>query len=303
VFQSSWLWSLLIDKSWVFSTETPSSEVEGQALYSPGSSSSAQLLSGYSWSITYGDGSSSSGDVYDDVVSVGGVSFASQAVESAQQVSSQFSSDTASSGLLGLAFSSINTISPTSQNTFFDNVKSSLASPLFTANLLKGEPGTYDFGYIDSSKYTGSISYTPVNTANGFWEFTGSGYAVGSGSFQSLQIDAIADTGTTLLLVPDAVVSAYYAKVSGAKYDSSQGGYTFPCKSTLPSFTFGVGSYRGVIPGSYMNYSPVTSTTCFGGIQSDSGIGFSIYGDILLKAQFVVFDGGNTRLGFANKPT
>lgn len=261
------------------------------------------MLSGYSWSISYGDGSSSSGDVYDDVVSVGGVSYANQAVESAQQVSSEFTSDSASSGLLGLAFSSINTVTPTQQNTFFDNVKSSLASPVFTADLKKGTPGTYDFGYIDSSKHTGSITYTPVNTANGFWEFTGSGYAVGTGSFKKLSIDAIADTGTTLLLVPDSVVSAYYAKVSGATYDNSQGGYVFPCSATLPSFTFGVGSYRGVIPGSYINYAPVSSTQCYGGIQSDDGIGFSIYGDILLKAQFVVFDGGNTRLGFANKPT
>lgn len=261
------------------------------------------MLSGQSWSITYGDGSSSSGDVYTDVVSVGGVSYPKQAVESAEAVSSEFSQDSANSGLLGLAFSSINTVTPTEQNTFFANVMSSLASPVFTADLKKGTPGTYDFGFIDSSKYTGSISYTSVNTANGFWEFTGSGYAVGSGSFKSLSIDAIADTGTTLLLLPDSVVSAYYKQVKGAKNSNSQGGYIFPCSATLPDFTFGVGSYRGVIPGSYMNYSPATGSDCYGGIQSDDGIGFSIYGDILLKAQFVVFDGGNNSLGFANKPT
>lgn len=260
-------------------------------------------MSGYSWSISYGDGSSSNGDVYEDVVSVGGVFYPNQAVESAQQVSSEFSSDSSTSGLLGLAFSSINTVSPIQQNTFFDNMKGSLASPLFTADLKKGTPGTYDFGFIDSSKYTGSIAYTSVNTANGFWEFKGSGYAVGSGAFKKLSIDAIADTGTTLLLVPDSVVSAYYAKVSGARYDSNQGGYIFPCSANLPSFTFGVGSYRGVIPGSYINYAPATGSLCFGGIQSNDGIGFSIYGDILLKAQFVVFDAGNTRLGFANKST
>jgi Eukaryotic aspartyl protease len=51
--------------------------------------------------------------------------------------------------------------------------------------------GTYDFGTIDSSKYTGSITYTNVNTANGFWEFTGSGYAVGTGAFHSSSIDAM----------------------------------------------------------------------------------------------------------------
>ena len=159
-----------------------------------------------------------------------------------------------------------------------------------------------------------------INNANGFWEFTGAGYAVGSGAFKSSSIDTIADTGTTLLLMDDSIVSAYYAGVSGASYDSSQGGYTFPCSATLPSFTLGIGSYKSVIPGTYMNYSPATGSckssalplptitsltstllACFGGLQSNTGIGFSIYGDIWLKSQFVVFDSGNTQLGVAPK--
>lgn len=294
-------WNATKSFSWVFSSETPKASVNGQTLYDPSSSSTSELVSGATWSITYGDGSSSSGDVYYDVVSVGGVSYASQAVESAKKVSSGFTSDSASSGLLGLAFSSINTVSPTSQKTFFDNVKSSLASPVFTADLKYHDAGTYDFGFIDSAKYTGSISYATAITDNGFWEITGSGYAVGSGSFVTSSIDAIADTGTTLLLIPQSIVAAYYAKVSGAKYSSSEGGYVFPCSATLPSFTFGVGSYRGTIPGTYINYAAVSSTSCYGGIQSDEGIGFSIFGDILLKAQFVVFDGGSNSVGFAAK--
>jgi aspergillopepsin I len=99
-----------------------------------------------------------------------------------------------------------------------------------------------------------------VNKANGFWEFTGAGYAVGSDAFVTSPIDAIADTGTTLLLMDNSVVSAYYAQVSGAAYDSTQGGYTFPCSATLPSFTLGIGSYKAVIPGTYMNYAPATGS-------------------------------------------
>jgi hypothetical protein len=119
-----------------------------------------------------------------------------------------------------------------------------------------------------------------------------------------LTIDAIADTGSALLLLPDAVVLAYWTAVAGAVNDTSNGGYVFPCNATLPDFIFGIDEYRGRVPGRYLNFTTVddTGTTCFGGLQSSGRIGFSIFGDILLKSQFVVFDAGNSRLGWAPKP-
>ncbi|KAI0803466.1 secreted aspartic proteinase precursor [Xylaria sp. FL0064] len=287
---------------WVFSTDTSSRYVNGQTQYSPSKSSTSAKLSGAKWSISYGDGSSSSGIVYTDVVNIGGLSVSKQAVESAQTVSSSFTSESDLDGLLGLAFSTLNTVTPTQQKTWFDNIKSSLDSPLFAVDFKAGGvPGTYDFGFLDSSKYTGSITYASVSTRQGFWEFTASGYAVGSGSFKSSSIDGIADTGTTLLYLPSTIVSAYYAQVSGAKNNAQAGGYVFPCSAALPDFTFGVGSARITIPGDYINYAPYSGSTCFGGIQSSSGIGINIFGDVALKAAYVVFDSTGPRLGWASK--
>ena len=229
-------------------------------------------------------------------VTIGGITV-SQTVQF-QPNSGQFQTDTTSDGILGLAFSS-----GSSPKTFFENAAPSLAQSLFTVNLKKAAPGTLTFGTIDTTQYTGAITYVSINTANGWWEITSNGYAIGSGAFVSASIDALIDTGTTLLYLPTTIVSAYYAKVAGSKYDSTQGGYTFPCSATLPSIALGIGSYRAVAPGNYLNYAPVSSTTCFGGVQRNTGIGFSIFGTVFLKSQFVVFKGpGCPVVGFAAKP-
>lgn len=124
---------------WVFSTETPSNQVKGQTLWNPAKSTSAKKLQGYTWKISYADKSGSSGDVYQDVVSIGGLTVKNQAVESAQQVSAQFTnSPPKSSGLLGLGFDNINRVKPQSQKTWFSNIKSILKAPLFTSYLKAG---------------------------------------------------------------------------------------------------------------------------------------------------------------------
>ncbi|KAJ4394781.1 hypothetical protein N0V93_004001 [Gnomoniopsis smithogilvyi] len=391
------------------------SGTSGHTTYDSSSSSTATKMSSASWSISYGDGSSSSGDVYTDTVTIGNLTFAKQAVEVATTVSSEFTEDTDISGLVGLAQSSINTVTPTAQNTWFDNIKSSLASPLFTADLKHDTKGSYNFGYIDAAAHTGTIYYADLVTSGefgGFWTFVASGYTVGtstssssgssssssagsattaasssptgagssstgggssstgsgssstggeSGGFggfggfggdsssdsgstlrlrprprprlfanawgfkekksngmptrttpekrtvtrRATAITGIADTGTTLLMLPDTVVSDYYAQVSGAQDSTEEGGYVFSCDATLPDFSFNVGEGEITIPGDYINFQPIStgSSTCYGGIQSDSGIGMAIFGDIALKAALVVFDSGNSRLGWAAKDT
>lgn len=124
---------------WVYSSNTPSSDVKGQTVYDPDESDTSMKLSGASWSISYGDGSSSKGDVYNDNVTIGGLSVYPMAVEAATDVSAEFTSDTDIDGLLGLAFSKLNTVSPTKQKTFFEAAKDQLDSYLFTVDLRAGE--------------------------------------------------------------------------------------------------------------------------------------------------------------------
>ncbi|KOS21874.1 Endothiapepsin [Escovopsis weberi] len=288
---------------WVFSSETPKAQAAGHKIWNIGQSKTAKELSGYSWSILYGDHSSSSGNVYTDSVTVGGFTVKTQAVESATKVSAQFTEDTSNSGLLGLAFDVDNTVKPVRQKTWFSNAQSSLKAPLFTANLKHQADGTYNFGFIDSSEFRGPINYVPVDNSQGFWGFTASGYSVNGKHISNSSISGIADTGTTLLLLPDSIVSSYYSRVGSAKLNDQLGGYVFSCSERLPDFSFGVGSGSITIAGELMNYAPADSayTLCFGGLQSSSDIGINIFGDIALKAAVVVFDAGNHRLGWAQK--
>jgi len=103
------------------------------------------------------------------------------------------------------------------------------------------------------------------------------------------------------LFLDDSVVITYYSQVESARYDYTQGGYTFACNTTLPDITFSINGYDAVVPGKLMNFTPidVKGTMCFGGLQSSDGFGINIFGDPLLKSQFVVFDTNGPRMGFA----
>ncbi|KAK0625886.1 aspartic peptidase domain-containing protein [Immersiella caudata] len=289
---------------WVFSSHLPTAQIRGQTLYRPPLSTSAQLLVNHTWSIRYGDGSNSAGNVYTDNFTVGGLTVDSQAVETATQVSTQFTRETELDGLLGLGFGTLNTVLPKRQATWFENIKAKLEKPLFAVDFKHKAEGSYDFGFIDPAKHTGNFSWTAIDPNPGYWLWASPGYSVASQPWVASSIIGIADTGTTLLYLPTTVVNAYYSAIPGASNSRTYGGYVFPCNTNPPPFTFGVGSERFSIPGKFINYGPAAlgATTCFGGIQSSAQVGINIWGGTALKAAFVVFEAGDRpRMGFANK--
>jgi hypothetical protein len=168
--------------------------------------------------------------------------------------------------------------------------------------------GNYNFGFIDQTEFTGDLNFIDVNTTNGFWQFEADGFMIGSGAnanMVNMPHQAIADTGTTLLLLPPDMARAYYAAVPSATNNTRAGGFTFNCNERLPDLTLAIGDYMAVVPGELINFAPVSTGLCFGGIQSQSVLPFAIYGDVFFKSQFVVFQGNQqtgARLGFAEKP-
>lgn len=195
-----------------------------------------------------------------DTVQIGNIAVVGQAVELPNIVSSQFSGDTNSDGIVGLGFSKFgNSIRPSPMPTFFENAAPKLEGNVFTANLKAGIPGHYEFGTIDGSAYQAPLTYTAVDSSGGLWQFDLSQYAVAGDTYGGVISPAIADTGSSLLMLDPAIVTDYYAQVPTSTDDVQ--GKIFPCDTALPDFSFGIGSTVVTIPGNLLNYSSVPGTS------------------------------------------
>lgn len=243
---------------WVFSTLLPPFARAGHQVYDPARSASSRVLPNANFSIYYGDGTSASGVVVLDTVNVGGAYVRNQAVQMANWVSATFVQDKSLSGLLGLAFSKLNTVKPVRQATFFENVMPSLAQPLFTADLPHDAVGAFEFGYIDTNKFVGPLTWVQADTAMGFWQVSTSFFRVGDVETQHAPGQAIIDTGTTLMLVSQELVDGYYQHVPDAHRSPVYGGIVFPCNTTLPDLWLDVGGvHMARVRGSDINFGPL----------------------------------------------
>ena len=239
--------------------------------------------------------------MFRSAVNIGGVTATKQIVECATEVARSFVEDTASNGLVGLAFSKLNTVQPQKERTFLDTVQDDLALPVLTANLRRGTDGFYEFGKIDATAFKGQLATVEVDSSKGFWQFESSRFRIGDGPEQvNSGAQAIADTGTTLMLVDDAVARAYYAQVNGARLDRTQGLFTFPCDAELPDFHVALGpEHFATIPGQDINFDQINQGRCAGGLQSSQGSGLQIYGLTFFKSQFTVFNIRDKTISFA----
>lgn len=304
-----WVWS-----SSLSAHTRAQGKAAGHHIFDPASSKTWKDAKGSSWKIQYGDNSSASGSVGKDTVKIGGITFSQQTVETASQLSSQFVNGPGD-GLLGLAFSSINTVTPTPAHTPID----SLPKPIFTAYLGswrdtneadKGE-SFYTFGSIDAATVGNKkICYTPVDDSQGFWQFDSPSLIINgqktaiAGTDGASKNTAIADTGTTLALLDDASVSAIYKAIPNSRYDSANQGYVFPSNLTeeqLPVIELAVGNDYIVFQKEDLGFADAGNGMVYGSIQSRGNMPMSIFGDAVLKAVYAIFDQGNRKFGFVQR--
>ena len=136
-----------------------------------------------------------------------------------------------------------------------------------TAALKSGGAGSYEFGTIDTTKFTGQLTNVSVDSSNGFWQFDSASFAVGNGQVQQITQapTAIMDTGTTLMLVSPEVAKAYYSQVEGAQESNQAGGFIFPCNETLPTLSIAVGDQNmATVPPNVLSFSEAGTDTTTG---------------------------------------
>ncbi|KAI1497105.1 aspartic endopeptidase [Biscogniauxia marginata] len=322
--------------TWVRSASQSSSSQSGHNVFNPKKSNTFKELTGKTWKIQYGDGSTASGNCGADTLIVGGLSIHNQTIELATKMSKEFEQGTGD-GLLGLAWSKINTVKdagePDPQATPVENMIKQEDIPkeaeLFTSCFYSTrDAGTddaspkesfYTFGYIDQDlvKQSGEdIHWVDVDNSEGFWSFPSAsasinGQAVAAtaaesaGSGSSSDNTAIADTGTTLALLSDTVVDALYKAIPGAKYDYSNQGYIFPVSTAaadLPEFRVAVGDKEFLIQKEDLAFAPTDDGKhWYGGVQSRGTLTFDILGDTFLKSCYCIWDQGNKRFGVVPK--
>jgi len=186
---------------------------------------------GTAFSIQYGTGAAE-GFLSIDNMSIGGTTVTSQTFAEVTSepgitfLAAQFD------GILGLGFDSISVdhVTPVWYNLVSQNL---VSSPVFAfwlnrdPNAPDGQGGELSLGGVDPNHYTGTFTYVPL-TEESYWEFSMDSLAIGPTVFCT-NCKTIADSGTSLLAGPTAIVSQIQAAIGAT------GIFTGECDAIIQS--------------------------------------------------------------------
>ena len=250
------------------------SNCDGHKLYNPNSSSTATNV-GKTFTITFGDGTSVSGNQYTDTVGManGNLSATTQHVGAATVYSDGFNiSSFSPDGLMGMGFEQISTFpaNPVFQTLVNQNA---VSEPMFSFKITAGDSELF-LGGMNNAKFTGSVTSVNV-TQVGFWQVNMDSVNVDGNAVIS-NIDSVIDTGTTLIVGDPDSVGQFYAAIPGSANASDtvgSGFFTFPCDSA-PDVSLSFGGKGFTISPDLFNLGMVSagSSDCVGGIASTSGM-------------------------------
>jgi hypothetical protein len=303
------------------------------------------VLSDQVFSTGYADGSHLTGYMGTEKVTLGNITVQKQPI--AVIDSAKFITDGVTSGLTGLGFPSITNAYPKEGTTlpvkasnrpphirynplFTSMHKNGLVKPFFSIAVPRPKEGLGALGLGGlpggSIKHTGkfakaSFEYLNFNSATPpksdapapeykFYAVSASGFKLDgkTSPIETMKTQMVVDTGSTLTMLPEPVVKAYYEAWTGQKpkKDWLTQQYLFTCGSAQPP-KFGVTFNGQTIWFDGADVVLVASgNLCTGSIQPvpSSGKGsnsLSILGVAFMKNVVAVFDVGAAEMRFANR--
>ncbi|KIK65519.1 hypothetical protein GYMLUDRAFT_94161 [Collybiopsis luxurians FD-317 M1] len=275
------------------------STCEGHTIYDTTASSTA-VDQNQQESLSFGDGSLVNVEVFEDTVTVAGLTATSQAVGAAIQYSPGFeANDFPPDGLMGMAFPQISVFQA---NPVFQTLSAQGAVTASEFGVKLASAGSELFlGGVDIDLFQGDFTNSPV-TQVGFWQIDLQSVNV-NGAAAATDLSAVVDTGTTLVLGDSDNVAAVYAAIPGSADASSTVGagfFTVPCDS-IPTVSLTFGGTAFTISADTFNLGMVSagSSDCVGGIAAADLGDFWVAGDVFLQNVYTSFDVGNTQVGFA----
>ena len=166
----------------------------------------------------------------------------------------------------------------------------------------KKHDGEIIFGGVDNSHYKGKITWVDLSRL-GYWQFEMDTVTVSSNdSLVSVAREAIADSGTSLIVGPPEDISKIKSQM--VFEENEYGDSTVDCSkiSSLPDVTFMISGNRFTLePRDYiLEYTEAGQTECILAFQEiEMQKPLWILGDVFMRKYYTVFDSGNKRLGFA----
>ncbi|PFH52760.1 hypothetical protein AMATHDRAFT_1807 [Amanita thiersii Skay4041] len=284
---------------WVPSTKCTSIACFLHAKYDS-SLSSTYRANGSEFSIRYGSGSME-GFVSNDVMTIGDLKIDDQDFAEAVKEPGLAFAFGKFDGILGLAYDtiSVNHITP----PFFNMINQGLLDePVFSFRLGSSEAdgGEAVFGGIDSSAYSGDITYVPVRR-KAYWEVELEKIAFGDEELELENTGAAIDTGTSLIALPSDMAEMLNTQIGAKK--SWTGQYQVDCAKVpqLPDLSFYFGGKPYTLKGTdYILEVQGTCISAFMGLDINLPWGsLWIIGDVFLRRYFTVYDLGKNAVGFA----
>lgn len=264
---------------------------------------------GNPWNITFGTGSAS-GVTGIDNVKIGGFTAENQIFGLADNLSKDFV-DIESDGILGLAFDSLNTMDNHAPTLISTLIKQNKINPLFSFHLSRvsnfNDQGTLTLGGVDNSKFKGKITFnrvinTPIVNTTAFWLINVDDASVNKKSLSFKGRNAIIDTGTSTIILPDNDAAQFHSQIPGATLDPNSGMFIIPCNTTsVVAFKFGGVDFE-INPRDLIT-APIDGSNCISSIVPGFNFGRKnvtwLVGTPFLKNVYSVFRVENPSVGFA----